>query len=266
MKRSSFILSTLFLSTLPAWAQWTVYDPAVHTQLIMGTAQEIAKFVQMINNQVTQIKTLADELNEMRHYVDLFGDPKTINLPTAKVLFSDLTKPEAGNILGNLQKAADGAAALAYDAGGIFHAVGTEFKTPLGRTVKRQAPEYRPLATIQQATDNFLTVSGDAAARRVALKNEIAQTTEQLKAARTDAEVQKIAGVLIGLSAALASTEAEVNQATASALVQDIANRNDERRQTQARKEQQHAEFTEAVEKYGQTFRLLTEPAEFPAR
>ncbi len=33
-------------------AQWTVYDPAVHTQTILNTAQEIAKYIEMINNQV----------------------------------------------------------------------------------------------------------------------------------------------------------------------------------------------------------------------
>jgi hypothetical protein len=232
-------------------------------QMILGTSQEIAKFVQMINNQVTQIKTLTDELNELRHYVDLFGDPKAVSVPSLGALIEDLTKAEPGKILEELQKAADGAAALAYDAGGIFHAVGAEFKTPGGQTVARHAPEYRPVAAVQQATDNYLVVSGDAAARRVLLKNRLAEATEQLKAARSDAEVQKIAGVLIGLSAALASTEAEINQATGSALVQDIANRNDERRQTQARKEQQHAEFSEAIEKYGNTFPLLSEPTKF---
>ena len=82
----------------------------------------------------------------------------------------------------------------------------------------------------------------------------------------TDAEVQKLTGVLTGLSAALDSTDHEVNQATASALVQDIANRADEKRQTEAKKEQQHAEFTEAVDKYSKTFRLMNAPVKFTTK
>ena len=117
---------------------------------------------------------------------------------------------------------------------------------------------------MQKTTDNYLSVSTDAAARRVALKNQIAATTEQLKSATTDAEVQKLQGVLIGLTAALNNTDYEINQATTSALVQDIANRNDAQRQIEAKKEQQHAEFTEAVQKYGQTFRLMNAPTAFP--
>jgi hypothetical protein len=96
------------------------------------------------------------------------------------------------------------------------------------------------------------------------LKAEIAATTDALKAAKTDAEVQKLTGVLIGLSSALNNTDYEINQATASALVQDVANRNDAQRQIEARKEQQHAEFAEVLQKYGQTFRLINATTAFP--
>jgi hypothetical protein len=70
--------------------------------------------------------------------------------------------------------------------------------------------------------------------------------------------------VLLGLTAALNNTDYEINQATTAAIVQDIANRNDTQRQIEAKKEQQHAEFAEAVQKYGQTFRLMNAPTAFP--
>ena len=65
-------------------------------------------------------------------------------------------------------------------------------------------------------------------------------------------------------SAALNNTEYEISQATTAALVQDIANRNEAQRQNEAKKEQQHAEFREAVQKHGQTFRLMNAPTAFP--
>jgi hypothetical protein len=68
----------------------------------------------------------------------------------------------------------------------------------------------------------------------------------------------------VGLAAALDGADHELQQATASALVQDVANRADERRQAEARREEQHAEFTEAVQRYGQKFRLMNAPSEFP--
>jgi len=109
-----------------------------------------------------------------------------------------------------------------------------------------------------------MSVASDASTRRAAIKDRIAQTAAQLQSATTDAEVQKLQGVLTGLSADLNSTEAEVNQALASTLVQDIQNRNDERKQQQALAERHNAEFHEAISNCAVTFQLLTDPVVFP--
>lgn len=51
----ALVLVTLGV-TVSAHAQWIVYDPANTIQSIINTTQEIAKFVEMINNQVQQIQ------------------------------------------------------------------------------------------------------------------------------------------------------------------------------------------------------------------
>ena len=89
----------------------------------------------------------------------------------------------------------------------------------------------------------YVTVADNAAQRRATIKDQIAQTTQQLQNATTDAEVQKLHGVLTSLNGDLASTDDEVNQAASSAMVQDIQNRNDQQKQIQALTEQQNAEF-----------------------
>jgi hypothetical protein len=264
MKRLiALTLATLGIS-LAAQAQWIVYDPTMNMQQIMAQAQNIAKYIEMIQNQVQQIRTLTDQLNEFKHYESLFGDPRAVVLTTVQPLVTDLRKTELGRTLTALEGAVDAGQAMLYDANGLFSSIGTTFTTPNGATVTRREAPYLPVAAVQKTTDNFLSVSTDATARRVALKEEIARTTTALKNATTDAEVQKLSGVLIGLSSALNNTDYEINQATASALVQDVANRNDAQRQIEAKKEQQHAEFTEAVQKYGQTFRLMNAPTAFP--
>ena len=250
--------------TVSARAQWVVFDPTAQIQSIINTAQEVAQFVTMVQNQVKQIQSLTDQLNEFKKYESLFGDPKAVILSTVQPLISDLRKTELGQTLTSLETTVNAGQAMVYNASGLFQSVGTTFTTPDGQTVTRRQTPYLPFAAVQKTTDNYLSTSTDAAARRVALKNEIAATTEQLKAATTDAEVQKLQGVLIGLSAALNNTDYEINQATASTLVQDVANRNEVQRQIEAKKEQQHAEITEAIQKYGQTFRLMNAPTAFP--
>src|SRR6266487_1526950 len=52
-----------------------------------------------------------------------------------------------------------------------------------GATVTRREAPYLPVAAVQKTTDNFLSVSTEATARRIALKEEIARTTTALKSA-----------------------------------------------------------------------------------
>ena len=264
MKRLIALTLVTLGITVSARAQWVVFDPTAQIQSIINTAQEVAQFVTMIQNQVQQIQSLTDQLNEFKNYESLFGDPKAVLLSTVQPLIGDLKKTELGQTLTTLESTISTTDAMLYNASGLFESIGTTFTTPNGQSITRQTVPFKPIAAVQKTTDNYLSVSTDAAARRVALKNQIAATTEQLKSATTDAEVQKLQGVLIGLTAALNNTDYEINQATASALVQDVANRNDAQRQIEAKKEQQHAEFTEAVQKYGQTFRLMNTPTAFP--
>ena len=264
MKKLLCITGLGLLLALPARAQWIVFDPTAQVQSILNTAQEVAQMITQIDNQVKQIQQLTDQLNEFKNYEKLFGDPKTIVISTAAPLLNELRRTELGESLGAIIQAADGADALLYDAGGLYSRIGATFQTPRGVTVGRNTNDFRPFAAINVATANYQAVSTNAAARRVQLKTDIAATIEQLRTAQSDAEVQKLSATLTGLSAALAGTEQETSEALANALVQDIENRNDERKQTRAIKEQQSAAFSEAMGNYGKTFRLLDAPTTFP--
>jgi membrane-associated HD superfamily phosphohydrolase len=260
------IITTLIALPLAfsARAQWVVYDPTVNMEQIIEQAENIAKYIQMIENQVQQIQTLTSQLTEFKHYEDLFGDPKAVVLSMVAPLAADLKSLEPGLNLENLVANADGSYALTYNDSGIYATVGVSFQTPGGQTIQRPANQYKPFAAINNTANNYVAVADNAAQRRAAIKDQIAQTTQQLQNATTDAEVQKLHAVLTSLNADLASTDDEVNQAAASAMVQDIQNRNDQQKQIQALTEQQNAEFTEAVSNYTAKFQLFNEPTVFP--
>src|SRR2546427_1036138 len=99
MKKTIALTLFSLAAALPTQAQWVVFDPALQTQSILNTAQEIAKFVEVVNNQVQQIQALTDQLNQFKHYESLFGDPKSIILPTAKALTDELRQTEVGRSL-----------------------------------------------------------------------------------------------------------------------------------------------------------------------
>ena len=119
-KLIALALVTLGVS-LSARAQWIVYDPVNNAQQILSAAEDIAKYIQMIENQVQQIQSLTDQLNEFKKYESVFGDPKSIVVSTMTPLVTDLKKTEVGESLGVIMQTAKAADALVYDANGLYH-------------------------------------------------------------------------------------------------------------------------------------------------
>jgi Skp family chaperone for outer membrane proteins len=247
-----------------ARAQWIVYDPISNVQQILDEAENIAEYVDMVDNQVQQIETLDNQLSEFKNYESLFGNPSQVVLSMVPNLDSDLQSLEPIQNLGSLVANASGNTALTFNDSGIYATVGVSFQTPGGQTIQRPANQYEPFAAIINTASNYVSVADNAAQRRATIKDEIAQTTQQLQNATTDAEVQKLHGVLTSLNSDLASTDDEVNQAASAAMVQDIQNRNDQQKQIQALTEQQNAEFEESVSNYTAKFQLLDAPTVFP--
>ena len=264
MKKILIITAIALPLAFSARAQWIVYDPTSNIQQILDQAENLAKYVTMIDNQVQQIDTLTSQLTEFKNYEAVFGNPSKVVLSMVAPLKADLQSLEPGKNLENLVSSADGNYALSYNDSGIYATVGASFQTPGGQTIQRPANQYKQFAAINDTANNYVTVADNAAQRRATIKDAIAQTTQQLQNATTDAEVQKLHGVLTSLNGDLASTDDEVNQAASSAMVQDIQNRNDQQKQIQALTEQQNAEFAESVSNYTAKFLLLNAPTVFP--
>jgi hypothetical protein len=264
MKKLIAIIAVALPLAFSARAQWIVYDPVSNIQQILDEAENIAEYVDMVDNQVQQIETLDNQLSEFKNYESLFGNPSQVVLSMVPNLDSDLQSLEPIQNLGSLVANASGNTALTFNDSGIYATVGVSFQTPRGQTIQRPANQYEPFAAIINTASNYVSVADNAAQRRATIKDEIAQTTQQLQNATTDAEVQKLHGVLTSLNGDLASTDDEVNQAASAAMVQDIQNRNDQQKQIVALTEQQNAEFEESVSNYSAKFQLLDAPTVFP--
>lgn len=264
MKKILVLIGALTLAAA-AQAQLVVYDPAVHTQEILDEAQNIAKYVEMINNQIQQINTLTSQLQQLQQYNAAFGNPAVlVNITGANQLTSDLNQAVVGHSLVTIQTDSQGSEAMTFNGNGLYHTIGQTFQTPSGNEIQRQEDIYRENAAIQNAAVNYTNVFNDATQRRLSLRASISATIQKLQNATTASEVQKLSGVLVGLDADLADTDKEIDQAANLALVQDAENRNDKDTQSKARLEEQQAEFSEAMQNFGQTFQPITAPPIFP--
>ena len=266
MKTITALLIAASLTTA-AHAQYVVTNPISDVLDEIMHVEDIAKTVEMINNQVQQINALTQQLQQIQAYVKAFGDPEQLlSIVGADALIDSLNTSGVGQTLGELQSLASGVEALTNNANGLYQSIGQTFTTPGGYELPRAEELYRKFAASQRATQNFESVYDDVVQRRGVLKGRIADTTQQLQASSTDAETQKLAGVITGYNAELAAIDKEVDHALGESLVLDIQNREDREKQEQARKEERMAEFSEAMRSYSQTFRINDAPPVFPTR
>jgi hypothetical protein len=261
----SLVFSLIAAPLLPA--QVVVIDPTAIAQSQTNHLVDLAKYVEMVNNQLKQITTMTQELQQVTAYVKAFGDPSSLlNITGANQLIGSLKQTGVGQTIGQLQQAANGIQALEYTANGLYTNLGSTFTTPGGVQLPRAEELYRKYGAVQQNSQNFQGVTTDVLSRRANLRNQIASTTTQLQAATTDAETQKLTGVLVGYNAELATVDHEIDNAAGQVLTQDAENRADKERDDQARREERQAQMEETFRRYGEVFQLETTPPTFPNR
>ena len=261
----TFSITTLLVAASVANAQVVVIDPTAIAHNQANHVVDLAKYVEMVNNQIRQINTMTQELQQVTAYVKAFGDPsKLLNIVGANQLIGSLQQTGVGQTLTQLQRSANGLQALQYNGNGLYQSLGQTFTTPSGAQVPRLEDLYRKYGAIQDDSRNFQSVTTDVLARRANLRNQIASTTTQLQAATTDAETQKLTGVLVGYNAELATVDHEIDNAAGQVLTQDAENRADKERDDQARREERQAQIEESFRRYGEVFQLETAPPTFP--
>ncbi len=252
MKTIQAIVSILLITITGASAQVAVYDPVNHTQSVVNQAQSLAQYVQMVNNQIEQINTMTQELQQVTAYVKAFGDPATLlNIIGVDGLINSLNTTGIGQTIGELQNLADGVEALQYNANGLYQSVGQTFTTAQGTQVPRAKDLYKKFSAINKTAQNYNNVYDDVFARRKVIKGQLAQTSQRLQAATTDAETQKLTGVLVGQGAELEAIDKEIDFAASQTVLQDIQNRNDEEKQSQAQAEEIAADRQDSFKKFG---------------
>ena len=251
MNNRLLIVAIAFLLTLPtARAQLIVEDIASIAQDAVNQVVDLAKYVEMVNNQVQQINTMTQELQQTVAYVKAFGDPaQLLEITGVNELMSELDSSGVGQTLGVIRQTASGIQSLKNNATGLYQSI-TDFSFS-GIEVPRVADIYKPFSALENASANYTAVYDDVTQRRQVLKGQMVGTIDRLQSSTTDAETQKLQGVVTAQAAQLQSIDEEITNAASQAIVQDISNRNNEQKQQQARSEAIAADRHDAMKKYG---------------
>jgi hypothetical protein len=95
------VILVIATTGVSARAQLIVEDVASIAQDAVDQIVDLAKYVEMVNNQVQQINTMTQELQQVTAYVQAYGDPsQLLNIIGANELIDSLQQSGIGQTLG----------------------------------------------------------------------------------------------------------------------------------------------------------------------
>jgi len=213
----------LFFLPLALPAQIPVTDVANLANNTVLHAENIAKWAESI----AQLKTQIDQL---RRQIDIQTDLRTWSGNPAeaggKLVLNALGQQDLVRDYGRTKAAifstVNSLDSLTHTAHGSYRVlVGVDLD---GNELQRDPLTYRRYAVLDAMQDNTEQVTVDTQQRERELQEEIALTLDELKAAPTEAETQKLSAKLAALNGQLAQTDAVRRREVDAVALQKIAN------------------------------------------
>ena len=222
MKTVVLLLLTLAIAGRVS-AQIPVTDLANLASNQLSQAENLAKWVESIAQLKQQITQLDQQIKLQADIRQWTGDPKAAgnNLVLSSLGASELARDygRAKNVIRSLTNSFD---SLSQTGNGNYRAIVSVDLD--GNPLNRDALTYRRYSILEATQANTDQVTADTKTREDELQADIALTLEDLKAAPTEAETQKISAKLAALNGQLAQVEATRRREVDAVALQKTAN------------------------------------------
>jgi hypothetical protein len=213
----------LFFVTPGLFAQIPVTDVANLTNNTVLHAENIAKWVESINHLRTQIDQLNRQINIQDDIRRWSGNPVEA---AGSVVLDGMGQQDLLRTYGQTRNAILGLVqsldSLKNTASGNYRAI-SDFDLD-GNELQRDPLLYRRYSVLDGVQANAEEVTEETHTREQSLQAEVADTLAAIKAAPTEAEVQKLSAKLAALNGQLAQVVAERKRETDAVLLQKTAN------------------------------------------
>lgn len=244
MKRLLFIL----VFAAPAAAQFVVHDPVNTAVNAAVQAGQVAHHLEILHRWAAQLEGLNRQIRELeqqlavqRRIRDVMGDPVAAGAELVLHGFgADELLRQYGETLQAVRRLSDAVGSLRRTADGIYARL--DDRTVLGHGFERQESYYRRYAAVERQADNLARVHEETAGRVASLQSDLAGAVARLRAARTQAEVDKLNGTIAVLNGQLAQMDARRRDEADKLNAQQILNENQAAKERQDLHERQLAE------------------------
>jgi septal ring factor EnvC (AmiA/AmiB activator) len=249
--KSWLVLSFVVAGSYSAQAMISVYD-AINTaenvvqqvvdRVVQAAqhAEDMAKYVQMIENQTQQIAQLTTMISQNVQTLERLGNPATyVNMLSLNTILADIqrTMNGVGTTVAGFQQTANGFMALKNTANGLYQDL-TQMKDQFGNPIQFQSNNFTKFAMVQNMYQSFNTEMTQANQSLASLLQQKQQILQQLNSASSLIETEKLKSQLQAVEANINNATARLNIYSQKVMVQNAANQNDAARVQEAQREQ----------------------------
>src|ERR1700683_4982656 len=244
---STFVLLTIH----SVRATMIVYDPIATVQNVVQQvtdrvvqaaqhAEDMAKYVQMLENQTQQIAQLTNMISQNVQTLERLGNPATyVNMLSLNTIIADIqrTLNGVGTTVAGFQQTANGFMALKNTANGLYQDL-SQLKDQFGNPIQFQSNNFTKFAMVQNMYQSFNTEMTQANQALASLLQQKQQILQQLNSANSLIETEKLKSQLQAVEANIHNATARLNMYSQKIVVQHAANQNDAARVQEAQREQ----------------------------
>lgn len=241
----------LLVSSSAVRATMIVYDPVQTVQNVVQQvidrlvqagqhAEDIAKYVKMMENQSQQIGQLTTMINQNVQQLERLGNPANyVNMLSLNVLGAEVqrTMNGVGTTIVEFQQTANGVMALKNTANGLYQDL-SQLKDQFGNSIQFRTNLFTKYGVVQNMYQSFQNEMAQANQALASLLQQKQQILQQLNTATSLIETEKLKSQLEAVEASISSATARLSMYSQKILVQNVANQNDAARLQEALRQQ----------------------------
>jgi hypothetical protein len=245
------LVMLLLVSSSAVRATMIVYDPVQTVQNVVQQvidrlvqagqhAEDIAKYVKMMENQSQQIGQLTTMINQNVQQLERLGNPANyVNMLSLNVLGAEVqrTMNGVGTTIVEFQRTANGVMALKNTASGLYQDL-SQLKDQFGKSIQFRTNLFTKYGVVQNMYQSFQNEMAQANQALASLLQQKQQILQQLNTATSLIETEKLKSQLEAVEASISSATARLSMYSQKILVQNVANQNDAARMQEAQRQQ----------------------------
>jgi septal ring factor EnvC (AmiA/AmiB activator) len=249
--KSLLVLIFVGFGSSSAYAMISVYDAIQTTENVVQQvvdrvvqaaqhAEDLAKYVQMLENQTQQIAQLTNMISQNAQTLERLGNPATyVNMLSLNTILADIqrTMNGVGTTVAGFQQTANGFMALKNTANGLYQDL-SQLKDQFGNPIQFQSNNFTKFGVVQNMYQSFNTEMTQANQALAGLLQQKQQILQQLNSASSLIETEKLKSQLQAVEANINNATARLNMYSQKIVVQHAANQNDAARMQEAQREQ----------------------------